>query len=159
MVIRFKKGKNQSKHKPDTLTCIRDDGSVTWTYLHRGFVHHDFAHYVVETTLGFKNAFFGLVAKGYDIPDFSAPKATRPFKIPKEATDTEPIVALLQADFPNTPYPQHANSNGLFREYSTSLPIDITDEQLEVMQQKLRALLQRWRDLQPGESMVLQFHM
>lgn len=44
MVIRFKKGKNQWKHKPDTLTCTRDDGSITWTYLHRGFVHHDFAH-------------------------------------------------------------------------------------------------------------------
>ena len=95
MVIRFKKGKNQWKHKPDTLTCVREDGSITWAYLHRGFVHHDFAHYVVETTLGFENAFFGLVAKGHDIPDFSEPKGQRPFDIPKEAMDTEPIVALL----------------------------------------------------------------
>ena len=157
MTIRFKKGKNQSKHKPDTLTCIRDDGSVTWTYLHRGFAIHDFAHYVVETTLGFENAFFGLVAKGYDIPDFSEPKAQRPFEIPEEAMNTEPIVALLQVDFPNTPSPQHANSNGLFQEHSATLPISITDEQLEVMQQKLRALLGQWNDLRPGESMTLQF--
>ena len=157
MVIRFKKGKNQSKHKPDTLTCIREDGSITWTHLHRGFVHHDFAHYVVETTLGFKNAFFGLVAKGYNIPDFSESEAQRPFEIPEEAMDTEPIVALLQADFPNTPYPQDANSNGLFREHSATLPIDITDEQLEGMRQKLRILLRRWRDLHPGASMTLQF--
>ncbi|MCG9131351.1 hypothetical protein J5I95_06670 [Candidatus Poribacteria bacterium] len=158
MVIRFKKGKHQSKHKPDTLTCIRDDGSITWTPLHRGFVHHDFAHYVVETTLGFENAFFGLVSKGYDIPDFSKPKAKRPFEIPEEAMDTEPIVALLQADFPNTPYPQDAGSTGIFREYSAALPISITDEQLEIMRQELRALLQQWRNLQAGESMVLQFH-
>ena len=158
MVIRFKKGKNQSKHKPDTLTCIRDDGSITWTRLHRGFVHHDFAHYVVETTLGFKNAFFGLVAQGYDIPDFSEPKAKRPFEIPEEAMDTEPIVALLQADFPNTPAPQNAGSTGIFQEYSVSLSVSITDEQLEIMRQKLRALLQQWHNLQAGESMVLQFH-
>ena len=158
MIIRFKKGKNQSKHKPDTLTCIRDDGSVTWTYLHRGFVHHDFAHYVVETTLGFENAFFGLVAKGYDIPDFSQPKAKRTFEIPEEAMNTEPIVALLQADLPNTPYPQDTNSNGLFREHSATVPVSVTDEQLEAMRQKLQALLQQWHDLQPGESMVLQFH-
>ncbi len=59
VLIRFKKGKNQHKHKPDTLTCIRDDGSVTWTHIQRGFVQHDFAHYVVETTFGFQNAFFG----------------------------------------------------------------------------------------------------
>lgn len=105
MIIRFKKGKNRHKHRPDTLTCIRDDGTVTWTHIHRGFVQHDFAHYVVETTLGFQNAFFGLVAKGYDIPDFSLPTSERPFKIPKEAMVAEPIVALLQAElwesFPN----------------------------------------------------------
>jgi hypothetical protein len=159
MVIRFKKGKNQWKHKPDTLTCIRDDGSITWTHLHRGFVHHDFAHYVIETTLGFENAFFGLVARGYDIPDFSESKAKCPFEIPKEAMGTEPIVALLQVDFPNRLYFQDVNSDGLFREYSASLPVSITDEQLEVMRQKLGALLQRWRDLQPGASMTLQFRM
>ena len=159
MVIRFKKGKNQSKHKPDTLTCIRDDGSITWTHLHHGFVHHDFAHYVVETTLGFENAFFGLVAKGHDIPDFSEPKAKRPFEIPKEAMDTEPIVALLQADSPNTLYPQDTNSNGLFQDYSASLSVSITDKQLEMMRQKLQTLLRQWRDLQPGESIVLQFHI
>ena len=68
-----KKGKNQHKHRPDTLTCIRDDGSATWMHIHRGFVQHDFAHYVVETTLGFQDSFFGLVAKGYNIPDFSLP--------------------------------------------------------------------------------------
>ena len=153
MIIRFKKGKHQWKHKPDTLTCVRDDGSVTWTHLHRGFVHHDFAHYVVETTLGFENAFFGLVAKGYQIPDFSEPKASRPFEIPNEAIDTEPIVALLQMDLLES-----ANErSGMFQSHSASLPVNITGEQLEVMQQKLSDLLRQWHDLPPGESMTLQF--
>ena len=156
MVIRLKKGKNQSKHKPDTLTCIRDDGSATWTHLHRGFVQHDFAHYVVETTLGFENAFFGLVAKGYDIPAFSEPKAKRPFEIPREAIDTEPVVALLQADLLES-LGYSGDSDGIFRDHSASLPVGITDEQLEVMRQKLRALLEQWRDLPLGESMTLQF--
>ena len=86
MVIRFKKGKNRSKHKPDTLTCIRDDGSVTWTYLHHEFALQDLAHYVVETTLGLENAFLGLIAKGYDIPDFNQPKAERPFENSRRST-------------------------------------------------------------------------
>ena len=153
MLIRFKKGKHQWKHKPDTLTCVRDDGSVTWTHLYSGFVRHDFVHYVVETTLGFENAFFGLVAKGYDIPDFSEPKSTRPFEIPKEAIDTEPIVALLQTDLLES----EADRVGMFQNHCASLPANITDEQLEVMQQKLRVLLQRWQDLQQGQSMTLQF--
>ena len=156
MVIRFKKGKNRSKYKPDTLTCIRDDGSVTWTHLHRGFVQHDFAHYVVERSLGFENAFFGLVAKGYDIPDFSEPKGERPFEIPEEAIDTEPIVALLQADLLEG-LGYSGDSNGIFQDHNASLPVDITAEQLEGMRQELRGLLERWHDLQPGESMTLQF--
>lgn len=156
MVIRFKKGKNRSKHKPDTLTCIRDDGSVTWTHLHRGFVQHDFAHYVVEKTLGFENAFFGLVAKGYNIPDFSEPKAERSFEIPEEAIDTEPIVALLQADL-REDLGYSGDSDGIFQDHRTSLPVDITVEQLKVMRQELRTLLERWYDLQLGESMTLQF--
>ena len=159
MVIRFKKGKNQWKHKPDTLTCIRDDGSVTWTHLHRGFVQHDFAHYVVETTLGnLENAFFGLVAKGYDIPDFSEPKAERRFELPEEAIETEQIVALLHADLlENLEY--SGDSDGIFQDHRASLPVGITDAQLEVMRQELRGLLGRWHDLQPGESMTLQFKL
>lgn len=153
MIIYFKKGKHQWKHKPHTLTCVRDDGSVTWTHLPRGIVQHDFAHYVIETTLGLKNAFLGLVAKGYDIPDFNQPKAKRPFEIPKAAIDVEPIVALLQADMLDCA----TEGNGIFQNYSAGLPITLTEEQLDVMRQKLRQLLQWWEDLRPGESMTLQF--
>ncbi len=156
MVIRFKKGKNQSKHKPDTLTCIRDDGSVTWTYLHRGFALQDFAHYVVETTLGFENAFLGLIAKGYDIPDFNQPKAERPFEIPEEALNTEVIVGLLQTDLLES-LRGNAAPCELLRDYGVLLPVKITDTQLETMQQQLQDLLQQWHNLQPGESMTLQF--
>lgn len=156
MVIRFKKGKNQSKHKPDTLTCIRDDGSVTWTYLHREFAIQDLAHYVVETTLGLENAFLGLIAKGYDISDFNQPKAERPFEIPEEALNTEVIVGLLQTDLLES-LRGNADRCELLRDYGALLPVKIADAQLETMQQKLQALLQKWRDLQPGESMTLQF--
>ena len=152
MIIRFKKGKNQHKHKPDTLTCIRDDRSVTWTHIHRGFVQHDFAHYVVETTLGFQNAFFGLVAKGYDIPDFSLPTSKRPFKMPKEAIAVEPIVALLQAEqWESFPDP-------LLQSDSQELPTNVTPEQIETMRKHLQKLLQQWNNLMPGESMDLQFY-
>lgn len=154
MVIRFKKGKHQWKHKPDTLTCVRDDGSVTWTQLHGRFVYHDFAHYVVEKILGFENAFFGLVAKGYNIPDFNAPKSTRRFEIPTEAVDAETIVGLLQADLWET----SADRAGLFQNYSASLSVNVTDAQLNVMRQKLHELWQQWQELQPGESMTLPFH-
>ena len=151
MLLRFKKGKHQAKHKPDTLTCIRGDCSLTWTHIHRGFVQHDFAHYVVETTLGFGNAFFGLVAKGHDIPDFSRPKSERPFEIPPEAIAVEPIVALLQAElWESFPAPLLASD-------SACLPANVTEAQIESMRSQLRELLRRWDNLEPGKSMELEF--
>lgn len=153
MLIRFKKGKHQSKHKPDTLICILDDGSVTWTQIHRGFVQHDFAHYVVETTLGFQNAFFGLVNKGYDIPYFSLPTTERPFKIPEEAMAVEQIVALLQVElWESFPAP-------VLQQHSAVLPEGVTAEQIETMRRRLRKLLRKWDRLLPGESMALKFEI
>ena len=151
MLLRFKKGKHQAKHKPDTLTCIRGDSSITWTHIHRGFVQHDFAHYVVETTLGFDNAFFGLVSKGHDIPDFSRPKSERPFEIPQKAIAVEPIVALLQAElWESFPAP-------LLEKDSAFLPANVTEAQIESMRSQLRELLRRWDNLKHGESMELEF--
>lgn len=44
----------------DVLTCIRANGSRTWTKLHAAFPIHDMTHYAVETEIGAKDGFFGL---------------------------------------------------------------------------------------------------
>lgn len=151
MVIRFKKGKNQSKHKPDTLTCIRDDGSVTWAHLHRGFVQHDIAHYVVETTLGCQNGFFGLVAKGLDIPAFSLSSSERPFKIPKEATDLEPIVLLLHAEL------WESFNEQLLQKDAETLTQDLSSEQIESMRNEFQSLIRLWENTSHGELLEVIF--
>ena len=51
--------------------CTRDDGTVTWQK-HVGktahfFPFHDLSHYVVESTFGFTEGFYGLIAAGWDI--------------------------------------------------------------------------------------------
>jgi len=67
MIIRLSKGKND---KSGTLTCLRDDGSSTWQKSSDYFAYHDLIHYAVETTLGFRDAFLGLVAKGKGLDEF-----------------------------------------------------------------------------------------
>jgi hypothetical protein len=56
-----------------TLRCTRGDGSVTWQVQrarHAAFFPlHDLTHYAVETVLGFRRGFFGLIADGWDIDD------------------------------------------------------------------------------------------
>jgi len=90
MILRFTKGDG----KPDTLTCVRDDGSVTFASSSVG-TRHDLLHYAVETTLGCTEAFYGLVAAGRDIDDFGTRDGRRD-SYPVEAIQVEFIVSMLQ---------------------------------------------------------------
>ena len=54
--------------KLDRLRCIRRDGSETATAMPRqGILPHDLLHYVVESGLGWRHGFLGMVAAGADI--------------------------------------------------------------------------------------------
>ena len=68
--IRLKRGRDG----PNTLVCIRPDGSQTMQHDKTGgfFAVHDLTHYAVETTLNHKRGFYGLVAEGWDLGDFGA---------------------------------------------------------------------------------------
>ncbi|SHG54201.1 hypothetical protein [Flagellimonas flava] len=96
MRIQFKKG----DAKPSTLTCIREDSTITWTTLRNNFESHDLAHYAVETVLGFDRAFYGLLSQGFNIQDFELPRGQRPealipANLPEQSLQTEHLVNLL----------------------------------------------------------------
>src|SRR2546429_508258 len=57
------------------LTCTRDDGTCTYVKPRQGafFVPHDLMHYAVETTLGLRSSFFGLIAQGRSLVSFDEP--------------------------------------------------------------------------------------
>ena len=58
------------------LRCIRENGSVTWQKQSERhavhFTHHDLTHLAIETTLGYEQGFFGLIASGWNIEDTKA---------------------------------------------------------------------------------------
>lgn len=66
MKIILLKGKNRN-----TLSCIREDGTLTRANLGPGIPNHDIAHYVVETNFNLKNGFFGKIKSGMSIEDLS----------------------------------------------------------------------------------------
>jgi hypothetical protein len=149
MVIRFTKGQG----KEDTLACFRDDGSTTWERARVG-VLHDLIHYVVETTLGYREAFYGLLAAGWDIQDFGEVDPHTGLKrvIPVEAGKTEAIVGLLQMDIMGL---------GGFEEGEATLAEwklpRIAPETLEQIRSEVRALHQQWEAVPPGGHMELVF--
>ena len=89
MIIRLKKG-------PDgggALSYVRADGSSTWQRATPYFAMHDLMHYAVESTLGYQNAFLGLLASGKDLKDFE--KNAKNW-LPVEAHWAEIITGQLQ---------------------------------------------------------------
>jgi hypothetical protein len=82
------------------LRCVRADGSATWqkqgTRHAAFFALHDLTHVAVESTLGFRNGFFGLVAQGWEIDDTTGKGARGP--LPSGAAEVEYIVGTLDAE-------------------------------------------------------------
>jgi hypothetical protein len=85
--------------KLDRLRCIRRDGSETATAMPRqGILPHDLVHYVVESGLGWRHGFLGMVAAGFDI-GWSMEQAHDPANrsIADQAIHAEAVVESLQA--------------------------------------------------------------
>ncbi len=96
MLLRFKKTRDGC-----VLTCIRDDGSIDVQRSSQGtfFALHDLLHYAVESTLGFRQAFLGLLASGWDFHTFEDHGDPRYQSMPGEALLCEHLVAILSRQF------------------------------------------------------------
>ena len=160
MNIRFKKERN----KASILSCVRDDGSVSWTKLHPNIEIHDLAHYVVETELGFQRAFYGLVNSGFDIQDFELaiedrPKELVPKNLPVEALQTEHLVNLIQVHFQNNIAPDDFVSMLETILSDAGLPMikGLTTLKVQGLIEKIHVLYQNWTQLADNESLELIF--
>ena len=84
--------------KLDGLTYVRADGSTTETKMPRqGTLPHDLIHYVVESGLGLRHGFTGLVARGANAT-FAMETTHNPTgkDVEAEAIQVEAIVEALQ---------------------------------------------------------------
>lgn len=99
MLVRFTK--NAPSAKADTLTCIRADGTnTTGSMPKQGVLPHDAIHYVVENTLGWREAFFGQIEAGDDFAPVSArfhSQKNAAVRHPRER-QSEALVECLQAE-------------------------------------------------------------
>ncbi len=153
------------KKKPDgsaALTCVRADGSVTWQRQEgtagRFFPVHDLTHHAVETVLGHRRGFYGLVAEGWDLTDFGAPWPKGP--LPADAEPAELIVGFLDverasgAEWSAAEFNAHAAQHASARGGNTCA---LTDEQLARIRARRQELLSRWRALPPGDALELEY--
>lgn len=151
-----------------TLTCVRADGSTTWQRQHGRqaafFPRHDLTHYAVETVLGHRRGFYGLVASGWDVGDFGAPWPRGP--LPADMDPSELLVGFLDAertgvaaggapwtaaDFTAQAAGYHA-ARGL-----TATPPTVTEAQLAAIRARMAELFARWDALDAGGVLELEF--
>ena len=155
MLIQLKKGRDG----PSTLTCVRPDGSRTWAREHPFFPLHDLTHLAVESVLGFEEAFFGLLAAGWEIDDFANPGARA--RMPHQALLAEHIVGVLDRE---RALPRPMTSAEVNEAVAASLPLRsgesfpaITNAQLEAIRAQWQDLAARWRQLAQGGTLEIPF--
>ncbi|MBC8139687.1 MAG: hypothetical protein H8F28_27720 [Fibrella sp.] len=158
--MRIRWTKTDGQGKPDTLACFRDDGTTSYTRLSAFFPLHDLMHYAVETTLGYENAFWGLIARGWDFDSF-AEKDTQTGKIartlPSEALVAENLVGFLQLAQTGS---VSSVPDALYRFLMTQwdpVPVEITPDRLAVIQSRFAELLEQWQELPHGGALELFF--
>lgn len=154
MEIRIKKGK-EDVH---ALSCTREDGTSTWSKLkgHYGPAH-DLAHYVVETSLGSMGGFYGLLMQGHNITDFET-REDRTW-IGEEGLYIECVVMAVQ--YIATGVDEQSAFNAMVddacqRQNIPSRPALSASRIAEIIA-RYQTSLQRWNQLQPGESVLLSF--
>lgn len=146
------------------LSCTRGDGTVTWQRQAgaqaRFFPRHDLTHFAVETVLGHRRGFYGLVADGWNLTDFGAPWPRGP--IPADVDPSELVVGFLDAERAagvEWTAAELADKIAVYfavHEIEAALPA-ITDEHLRAVRACARELFARWDAVAPGDVLELQF--
>jgi hypothetical protein len=135
------------------LRCTRPDGSVTWQKQPKHGAHfalHDLTHYAVETTLGYRRGFFGLIGEGWEVEDTTG-NGTRG-SLPAEALEVERIVGLFDSE---------RGSGALWsaEEFSRSAPRALTEAEILKIRALRSSLFQKWFTVPPGQTLELKFEV
>ncbi len=153
MQIRLKKGRDG----PDSLACVRADGTSTWRRIQRGLAVHDLAHFAVETELGVGDGFYGLVASGWSFEDFAS--AEERAKIPTGAIWVEFLVNAFLTEGMSGELSEagvfHAGIAEAAAKLGHSPPRALSDEELARIRGRIVSLAARWRALPPAETLEL----
>ncbi|MDE2125213.1 MAG: hypothetical protein KGJ62_01330 [Armatimonadetes bacterium] len=151
------------QHGATSIACRRDDGSITWQRSVSYFARHDLLHVAVESVLGFRNAFFGMVAAGRDINDFGTVDAQtgRKESLPLEAYWAEHIVGILQLDDARRERMPFVECQQLVRAGLTAqdlpMPEGFTEGALFGVREQFAALDAQWCALLSGETLSVAF--
>jgi hypothetical protein len=145
------------------LHCTRSDGSVTWQRQEGRqamfFPLHDLAHFAVESVLGFRQGFFGLIADGWDIAETDGKGARG--ALPREAVIVEHMVGFFDVErasggaWSAEEFRAQLAMKGLLD--SGPAPDWLTDDSLDAVRRKRRELFAQWFAVPAGSDLRVEF--
>lgn len=151
------------------LTCLRSSGEAAVQRTGQGgfFALHDLLHYAVETTLGCREAFFGLMSDGWSFETFSDRNDPRYRSVPAEALVVEHLVNILSrhalAQARRDPDLQQLWADDITAELRQVLMKDglptlsLILPQLLAISDRFELLADRWAKVPLGEHLQLEF--
>ena len=159
IVIRIKKGKDGRT----ALSCTRADGTTTWQRQLGAqaafFPKHDLTHCAVETSLGLRHGFYGLVSAGWDFSDFGSPWPRG--KLPPEANISEMIVGFFDLERRIGERGTTSELNQMVADYcaENGLPMQLqfTEDDLARVRAKRAELFAQWDAVLPGNALEVVF--
>lgn len=139
---------------------MRKDRSETWQRHQTDFFPlHDLNHFVLESTLGLRHGFYGLVADGWNITDFG--ERNIPEHAEQEAILAEAIAGLFDQERATGMWPEADEFNEAL---STSLDSmghelyrTITQEELDAIRTRFMELASQWGLTSFGGSLESEF--
>jgi hypothetical protein len=147
------------------LRCIRADGSITWQRQrerHAGFFAlHDLTHFAVESALGFRQGFYGLITQGWEIDDTTGKGARGP--LPDEAVEVEHIVGWFDSERASltTGTAEEFNQYAAMQAASSGrrTPRQLSEDDLARVRELRGKLFSRWFALEPGATLDLRYEL
>ena len=141
----------------------RPDGTTTWQKRTGAtaefFAVHDLTHFAVESELGLRRGFYGLVADGWDLADFGTPWPRGP--LPTDTLVAEFLVGCFDtaraAATPLTAADCNRSAATYFAAAGLPLPVPITDDAIARLRDRLADLVWRWHALPAGDALELSF--
>jgi len=147
------------------MSITRRDGTVAWQKQDGFFPLHDLTHFAVETVLGIREGFLGMMADGWELADFGTPWPRGPMPNPRDALLAEASVgafglfAQSSGDDAEAAAALNAHLADYCARHGHDPPRAITADEFARIRRMREELHQRWLALAPREAMELEFRV
>jgi hypothetical protein len=153
IIIKKKAG---NKH---TISYIREGFEDYWIEADDFLVLHDLCHYAIESTLQYKNAFWGLIAKGINPSVFENKETRDALDLANEAWYAEHLANLLLIEFTQGKFEDiNAMLEQSLRQQNSRIPtIQFSNIVVEEIRALLHTLIENWRSVKEDDNLSLNF--